>query len=87
MSTTRQCVGAIEHSDVIEAEESAAEDVSTIEVFAVHPPREIEQEFLEGFFKEEDVAFALFIGDFIDAPNRPCVDGWIDVGEIPLVGR
>lgn len=79
-------VGAVEDADVIEAEEASAEDVASVDVFAVYPPVEVEEEFLEGAFEEEEVALAFFGGDFVDAPDGPGVDGWVYVGEVPFVG-
>ena len=79
-------VGAIEDADIVEAEEAAAEDVAAVQVLAVDPPGEVEEEFLEGFLKEENVAAALFIRDLVNTPYGPGVDGRVDVGEIPFVG-
>ena len=47
MAATRKRVGAVEDPDIIEAEEAAAEDVAALDVLAVHPPSEVEQQFLE----------------------------------------
>ena len=82
-----QGVGAVEDTDVVEAEEAAAEDVASLDVLAVDPPGEVEQQLLEAAFEEEQVAVALRVGDLVNAPDRPGVDRRVDVGEVPLVGR
>src|SRR5439155_12187838 len=54
----RQRLRAVEDSDVVEAEEAAGEEVLAFSVLAVHPPREVEQQLLEGAGKEAPVALA-----------------------------
>ena len=84
--TFGQGFGSVEQADVIEAEESACEDVASVHILAVDPPSEVDEEFEEAAFEEGAVSFIAARGDFVDPPTGPCVDGWIDVVEVPLVG-
>ena len=43
----RQRLRSVENADVIKNEKAAGEQVVAFYVFAVHPPREVEQQFLE----------------------------------------
>src|SRR6476646_1814754 len=52
----RQFGAAVEYADVVEPEKSALEDVAAGAVFAIHPPGEIKQEFLEALFQPTDVS-------------------------------
>ena len=55
-SSAWKAVRAIEDSDVVEAQKSPAEDVSSFVVLAVDPPGEVEKKFLEGSFEKEEIA-------------------------------
>src|SRR5207248_9069842 len=70
----RQRLAAIEHADVVEAEEAALEDVHPFGILAVHPPGEITQQLVEDALEELHVALAAAPPlDFVDAPSRPCM--------------
>ena len=59
---------AIEHPDVVEAEEATMEDVAPLGVLAVHPPREVQQELPEHGLEERAVAPAPpLLLDLVDA--------------------
>ena len=77
---------AVEEADVIEAEEAAGEEVTSVDIFAVDPPGEVDEEFEEAAFEEGAVALVTARGDFVDAPAGPGVDWGVDVVEVPLVG-
>ena len=47
---------AVEHADVVEAEEAALEDVAALRVLAVHPPGEVEHQLVEDALEEREVA-------------------------------
>ena len=88
VAARRQGGAAIEHPDVIEAEEPALEDVFAGEVFPVDPPGEVDQQLLEGALEELDVARAgplLLQG--IHEQGGPGVDRRVHIAEVPLVGR
>src|SRR5215472_3683775 len=46
----------IEHTNVIQPQEAALEDVHSLCVFAVHPPGEVEQEFMEDPLQKSTIA-------------------------------
>ena len=48
----RQLRAAVEDADIIQTEKAALKDVASRNIFAVHPPREIEQQLLENAFQE-----------------------------------
>ena len=79
-------LGAVEHANVVEAEEAAGEEVAAGDVFAIDPPGEVEHEFVKGALEEGDVALAFGGGHFVDAPDGPGVDGGVDIGEGKFVG-
>src|SRR5579863_7752956 len=88
MAPRRKRRGTVENPDVVQAEKTALKNVHAVGVFAIHPPCEIEQEFVEDFFEEAAVSNAAYAPfDFVNAPGGPCMDGWIDVTESPLVSR
>src|SRR5439155_4267921 len=84
----RQLRAAIEDADVVEAEESALEDVVADDVLAVHPPGEVEQQLVKDLFEEHVVgALAVALLDLVDPPGGPGVYRRIDVAERPFVRR
>ena len=88
VAAARQRRGAVEHADVVQAEEAALEDVLALGVLAVHPPGEVQQQLVEGALEEQPVGHAGHAAiDLVDAPHRPGVDRRVDVAEGPLVGR
>ena len=86
-SARRQRLGTIEHTDVVEPEESAGKEIISFGVFAVHPPGKVEHQFLERTFEKREVALAARSGHFVNAPHCPGVDRWVDVSKRELVGR
>ena len=47
-----QLRAAVEHADVVEAEESALEDVAALGVLAIHPPGEVQHQLVEHALEE-----------------------------------
>src|ERR1051326_972036 len=87
VATAGQRIAAIEETDIVEAQESALEDVLPLDVFAVHPPGEIEQQLVKNAFEEGAIGLAMaLLLDLVDTPGRPRMNRRIDVAEIPLVG-
>ena len=81
-------VAAVEHADVVQAQKPTLEHVVALCVFAVHPPRKIQQQFLEYALQKIHVAGAGPLGiEFIDRQARPCMNGRIHVAKRPFVGR
>src|SRR5215469_3117703 len=79
---SRQLVAAIYHRDVIQPQKAAFKDVISRAVDLVHPPCEVDQQFMEALLEELAVAFprsTLLRG--IHAPDGPCMHRRIQVGE------
>src|SRR6478672_13851978 len=54
----RQGRAAVEKADIVEAEKPALKDIVSFDVLAVHPPSEIEHQFVEDAFEKGPVALA-----------------------------
>ncbi len=79
---------AVEHADIVQAEEAALEDVPARHVLAVDPPGEVQQQLVKDALQENQVGLAAALAiDLVNAPRRPGVHRRIDVAEVPLVGR
>ena len=79
---------AIEDADVVEAEEAAFEDVLAEAVFAVHPPREVQQQLVER--RRQKLQVHLAAQGLLGAMQKERgegVHGRIHIAEIPFVGR
>ncbi len=79
---------AVEDADVVETEESAFEDVLAEAVLAVHPPGEVQEQFVERRPEELEVRLAAqgLLGA-MQKERRKGVDGRVHIAEVPLVGR
>jgi hypothetical protein len=75
---------AVEGAQVVEPEESAAEEVVALRVLAVQPPGEVHHQLVEDPLEEERVAAAV---DLPHGQRGEGVDRRVDVVERPLVGR
>jgi hypothetical protein len=65
----------------------AGENVPALDVLAIDPPGEVDQQLLETALQETEIARAFAPGDLVHPPAGPRVHGRIHVAEIPLVGR
>ncbi len=78
----------IEHADVVQAEEAALEDIAAVRVLAVHPPGEVDEQFVKHPLEELGIADSRRAPlDLVHAHRRPCVDRRVHVAERPLVRR
>ena len=83
----RQRGAAVEHADVVEAEEPALEQVLAVGVLAVEPPREVQHQLLEGVAQEVRLLLAARARSRgVGEQGGPGVHGRVDVAEVPLVG-
>ena len=82
----RQRRAAIEHPDVVHAEEPALEHVAAGAVLAIHPPGEVQQQLLERALEPVEVLVAMGGRQAVRVDGRPGVDRRVDVAEVPLVG-
>ena len=66
----RQRVAAVEHADVVEAQEPALEHVPPLRVLAVHPPREVDHQLVEHLLQElpVGVVLVLLVVPVLDVP-------------------
>ena len=81
-------IAAVEHANVVEAEEAALKDIVARLIHPVGPPGVTHQEFIEGFLQEFAVTRSGHAAlDGIDPPRRPAADGGIGVGKRPLIRR
>ena len=63
-------------------------NIHALGVFAVHPPGEVEQKFVEDTFEKLPIGFAAHaLFDLVDAPRRPGMHRRIYVTESPFVRR
>ena len=86
-ATGRQRGAAVEHADVVEAQEATFEDIAAGRVLAVDPPREVDEQLLERALQPGDVTRAplLQLG-LVHQQRRPGVHRRVDVAEVPLIG-
>src|SRR5206468_2478784 len=78
---------AVEGADIVETEEAALENVVASRILAIDPPGEVDHQLVENALEELAIlASVIFRLDLIHAKRSPCMDRWIDVAEIPLVG-
>src|SRR5205823_1637472 len=82
-----QGLRSVEDADVVEAEKAAREEVLALDVLAVHPPGEVDEELLEQPLEEGPVALAVAASHLVDAKGGPGVDGRVHIAEGELVGR
>src|SRR5215831_4829029 len=84
----RQRRTAIEDTDIVQAEETPFKCVFARPILAVQPPCEIQQQFLKTSLKPYDVPLAsLRSFQTIGENGGPRMDWWVDIAEIPLIGR
>ena len=78
---------AVEDADVVQAQETTLEDIMAVMVFAVHPPGEVQQQFVEDPLQEGGIGLAGDIaGDLVHLPGGPGVHRRVHIAESPLVG-
>src|SRR5271157_1574418 len=87
MASRREGRGTVEHSDIIETEKAALENVAAVGILAIYPPGEIQKKFVEYPLEECAIGHSTNAAfDFVNAPSRPSVYGRIHIAESPLVG-
>ncbi len=77
---------AVEHADVVQAEEAALEHVVAGGILAVHPPGEVQQQPREALLQERQVHLAEVGLQILQEQSREGVHRGVHVAEIPLVG-
>ena len=88
VSAGRERRAPVEHADVVQTKKSALKDVHAIGVLAVHPPGEVQHQFVKHALQECPVAFAFpLLVDLVNSPRGPGVHRRIDVAKRPLISR
>src|SRR5215831_9542799 len=86
MAAAGKRLAPIEHAHIIEAEKTAFENIVAFSVFAIHPPGEIQHQFVEDSYEKFPIAnTASLLLDRINAPGRPRMHRWIDIPKCPLI--
>src|SRR4029453_3688616 len=87
MAPGRERRAAVEHTDVVEPEETTFEHVSTGGILAVEPPREVDEELLERALQPGDVTGAALLHFRLVHEKRGVgVHRRVHVAEVPLIG-
>jgi hypothetical protein len=79
-------LAAVDHRDVVEAEEPTLEHVVAVAVDLVDPAREVDQELVEAAL--EPLAVGVAVADpihVVDPPHRPRVDRRVEITELPAL--
>src|SRR5215469_15922638 len=76
VAARRQRGAAVEDTDVVQSEESARENVSSLRVLAIYPPVEIQHQALERAFEEAHVGASQFGFDPVEEQRCPGVYWW-----------
>ena len=72
MSTSWQRGAAIKHANVVQSQKSTLEDVHAFGVFAIDPPGEVKEKFLEDALQKNRVAdTATLLLDLVNTPGSP----------------
>src|SRR5580658_4025714 len=89
-----QRLAAVEYTDVVEAEEAALKNISSLLVLTVHPPGKIQKKLLKYALQKHQVAGVIGIGfaalaaiNLKDAKGGPRVDRRVHVAKRPFVRR
>src|SRR5258708_31176554 len=65
----RERGGAVEYADVVEAQEPALENIHSVGVLEVHPPRKVQEQFVKHAFEKAEIRHnADTTLDFVIAP-------------------
>lgn len=68
----RKRFGAIKRANIVESEEPTLENILTIAVFPVHPPGEVQKQFLKHSLQEPQVLSSIELPlDFENSEGRP----------------
>ena len=80
-------MAAVEHRYVVKAEKAALENIIAFAVHLVHPPREVDEQFMKALFEKLAVRFTRSSPvHVVNAPYGPGVNWRIQIRKLPLVG-
>ncbi|HYX59139.1 MAG TPA: hypothetical protein VE888_09030, partial [Streptosporangiaceae bacterium] len=86
-SAGRQRRAAVEHADVVQAEEAPLEHIAAGGILAVHPPGEVQQQLGEALLQERKVHLPQVSLQVRQEQGGHGVDRGVHVPEVPLIGR
>src|ERR1700749_2219232 len=76
----------VKNSDVVEPKEAALEDIRPVGIFAIHPPGEVQQQFVKDFLEKIAIGNSTDSPfDFINAKRSPGMYRRIHVAKCPLI--
>ncbi len=89
VASSRKWFASIKYTDIVQAEETALEDIVAIFIFLVDPPGKIEHQFEKDAFEEEHITFITpFVSVYLkDTQGCPGMYRWIDITKVPLIRR
>src|ERR1700739_1609646 len=88
MPSAREGRTPIKDPNVVQSQESAFKDVLAKTVFAIDPPCEIDDELMKDPLEKFAIAHTIFsLLQIMQKDGRPGVHRWINIAEIPFVGR
>ena len=89
MSAHRQFRAAVEHPDIVQAQEAALEYIVSQTIFAVDPPGKVDQKLGESIDEKLQISFTVvaFLVTQVDLDDGVGMHRRIDVAEVPLVCR
>src|SRR5215472_15375494 len=88
MTAGRQWRAAVEDPDIVEPEKAAFVEIAALAVFAIDPPAEVRRQLAEDPLQEFEIGLAAqcLLGP-VEKDRGPAVHRWVDVTEIPFIGR
>src|SRR5579872_1445294 len=88
MPARRQRLRPVEDSDVVEPQKSALKNIRPVWVFAIHPPRKIQQQLVKNSLEKVAVCNSTHASlDLVNAKRRPCMHRWVRMAEWPVRRR
>src|SRR5256885_11831544 len=80
--------GTVKDSNIVEPEKSTLKNVCSVWVFSIHPPGEVQEQFVKNFFQEAAVGNTTDAPlDFVNTPRSPRMYRRIHIAKRPLVSR
>src|SRR5260370_39511049 len=88
IAATRKLGASVKNTDVVQAEKATLKDIPPVSIFAIDPPREVDQKFVKDADQELRITGATQAPfNAIDSKGGPRMNGWIHIAKGPFVGR
>src|SRR5215469_2368015 len=85
MPAGREFRAPIKYTDVVQSEEPAGKNVSSLRILAIYPPLEVQHQPLEGTFQETNIRTAELRLNSVEKQSCPGVHRRVHVAEVPFV--